>query len=419
MGVFRTFVFVIRTCLLLSLRYILSWVWPKPKDCPGKRVSSDPMGTVELAAKFGYKVAEHVVLTEDGYLLVLHKLERAVPVSGRALSEKRVIYFHHGLMTCSELWVCGSDKNKNLPFLLADLGHEVWLGNNRGNKYSRKHLRLSSSLKEFWNFSLDEFALYDIPDTIMYLHGYYAGTKRITYVGFSQGCSQLFASLSLKPHLNQYLDLFIALSPAIVPQDLHHPLFKSLVKFTAQDESVLFTLLGRRALFLSVSFWAHFLGSELYEKTVDVSLKYLFGWSCSNISKEQKVIGYPYMFLNSSVKCLVHWFQIIDSKKFQMYNETCSIGRTTLSNFYENRSHVAVPFPISHHLDVPMLAFYGDADLLVDIKSFKSLIFDLNPRMKEKLVDIVRCSTYEHMDTLWGDNVYEDVFSKILQVLET
>ncbi|KAG7194836.1 uncharacterized protein KQ657_003938 [Scheffersomyces spartinae] len=374
------------------------------------------MGTSELASKFGYTVAEHVVTTEDGYLLVLHKLEKKKKVVS---VDKRIVYFHHGLMTCSELWLCGSYKNKNLPFLLADLGHEVWLGNNRGNKYSRKHLKLSSSLKEFWDFSLDEFAMYDICDTLKYIYGFYGCTKRITYVGFSQGCSQLFACLSLKPYLNEYLDLFVALSPAIVPRELHHPLFKVMVKLAAQDESFLYTLLGKRALFLSVSFWCHFLGSKWYETIVDICLKYLFGWSGTNISKDQKVLGYPYMFLNSSVKCLVHWFQIIHSKRFQMYNETCSIGRTTLSNYYENRSHSAVPFPISFHLNVPMLVFYGDADLLVDIKSFKSLVLGLNPQMREKLIDIIRCPTYEHMDTIWGDKVYEDVFEKIIQVLET
>jgi hypothetical protein len=33
-------------------------------------------------------------------------------------------------------------------------------GNNRGNRYSHKHLRLKPSEDEYWNFSIDELARY-------------------------------------------------------------------------------------------------------------------------------------------------------------------------------------------------------------------------------------------------------------------
>ena len=72
-------------------------------------------------------------------------------------------------MTNSELFVLGTNKYKTLPYLLVDLGYEVWLGNNRGNKYSRKHLKLSASDPKFWDFSLDEYSYYDIPDSLTYI----------------------------------------------------------------------------------------------------------------------------------------------------------------------------------------------------------------------------------------------------------
>ena len=413
----------------------------------------------DILAASGYRAREHVVTTRDGYLLVIHKIEKAHqegPTRPRA-----VVYMHHGLLTNSELWVLGSSKEKSLPYLLVDAGYDVYLGNNRGNKYSRKHLKLPVSEAEFWDFSLDEFAYFDIPDTIEYIENLYKCKSRsvvsgiggmnsrsflsipesgtttphsststlsnyespidIIYIGFSQGCSQLLASLSIHPELNTKIKMFIGLSPAIIPLNLNHPIFKLIVDQAAADNSFLYSIFGRRAIMPSVAFWSTMMGTRVYEKVVDKSLSLLFGWNGTNISQEQKRIGYPHMFSNSSVKSLLHWFQIIKAGRFQMFDETCSCGLTKLSALTSRSKAKGVrvtPFPITDHLNVPMYLFYGDSDILVDIEKTKSLIVDSNPMMKDKL-KFELCKNYEHMDTLWGDDVYEDVFKKVLLELDS
>lgn len=66
----------------------------------------------------------------------------------------------------SEVWVANTEEYSNLPFILAKHGYDVWLGNARGNKYSQYHVHLSPNHQPFWNFSLNEFAMRDLPDTV-------------------------------------------------------------------------------------------------------------------------------------------------------------------------------------------------------------------------------------------------------------
>jgi lysosomal acid lipase/cholesteryl ester hydrolase len=88
---------------------------------------------VDLCAMFGYTAEEHVVQTKDGYLLGLHRLawkkgEEDVRVNrGPNSVKKRVVYLHHGLLMNSEVWVCLTDEQRALPFVLVDRGFDVWV----------------------------------------------------------------------------------------------------------------------------------------------------------------------------------------------------------------------------------------------------------------------------------------------------
>merc|ERR1712241_832128 len=53
--------------------------------------------------------------------------------------------------------------NRSLGFIAADRGYDVWLGNYRGNSYSRAHIHLDPSEFEFWDFSFDQMADHDLP----------------------------------------------------------------------------------------------------------------------------------------------------------------------------------------------------------------------------------------------------------------
>ena len=90
---------------------------------------------VDLCAMYGYYAEEHVIKTKDGYMLGLHRLAwrkdeepaRIKVNQGPQGTQKRVVYMHHGLLMNSEVWVCLTDTQRNLPFTLVERGFDVWV----------------------------------------------------------------------------------------------------------------------------------------------------------------------------------------------------------------------------------------------------------------------------------------------------
>ncbi|KAF3088109.1 cholesterol esterase [Orbilia oligospora] len=367
----------------------------------------DADGFVEMCEIWGYEAEEHIVQTKDGYLLGLHRIPRAKdepkPKRGEKGKEKKgVVYLHHGLMMNSEVWVCNIQPEKCLPFVLAEQGYDVWLGNNRGNKYSKKCIYTNSQDTSFWNFSIDEFAMHDIPDSISYIL-LSTKVKSISYVGFSQGTAQAFAALSIHPSLNEIIDVFVALAPAMSPAGLYNSIVDALIK-TSPD--VIFLFFGRRSLLPSTMFWQSILYPPIFVAAIDKSLKFLFNWSGKNMSLQQKLASYAHLYSFTSVKALVHWFQIIRNKKFQMYDDDV---QSPIGWGYGRSYYKPAKFP-TKNISAPVVLVYGGSDSLVDIEV---MLKELPGHTVAKEI-----KHYEHLDFLWGEENDKLVIPEVLDALE-
>lgn len=178
-------------------------------DCASRQLTrpsalvplSPPLPTPELFAPHGYPLEEHFSLTCDGYVLGLYRTWAPDPKPnaaeggvegafgsnatsgggavgvGAALSDapsrsklppphaRPAVFLFHGLLDSSATWALNG-PNASLAFLLADAGFDVWMGNARGNAYSRHHAWLNPDELPFWDFSIDQIARYDIPAMI-------------------------------------------------------------------------------------------------------------------------------------------------------------------------------------------------------------------------------------------------------------
>jgi pimeloyl-ACP methyl ester carboxylesterase len=73
------------------------------------------------------------------------------------------VFLQHGLFSDADTWCLV--KEKSLAYVLADAGYDVWLGNNRGNKYSRENTKFDpkSDAAKFFDYSFFELGKYDAP----------------------------------------------------------------------------------------------------------------------------------------------------------------------------------------------------------------------------------------------------------------
>ncbi|GJE91342.1 triacylglycerol lipase [Phanerochaete sordida] len=362
-----------------------------------------------LCRIFGYAFEEHVIMTKDGYLLGLHRicLRQGEQCRRMGISTgKPVVYLHHGLLMNSEVWVCLTEPNRSLPFVLVELGFDVWLGNNRGNKYSKKSIHHDPNSTKFWNYSMDDFAWHDIPDSIEHILSV-TKEESLSYIGFSQGSAQAFAALSIHPQLNERVNVFIALAPAMSPAGLAAPIVDGLVK---ASPTLLFLIFGRKAILSSAHGWQSILYPPLFSSAINTSLRWLFNWHSHNISNTQKHAAYAHLYSFASVKSVVHWFQIMRNGKFQMYDDDVQQPLSLTRGLSGVTSYAPARFP-TRNIVTPIVLLYGDCDSLVDINVM------LRELPSHTLA--VPLPGYEHLDILWGQNVDEDVIPHVISALRS
>jgi pimeloyl-ACP methyl ester carboxylesterase len=90
----------------------------------------------------------------------------------------------HGLLDSSDTFII-NEETSALAFVLANRGYDVWLGNNRGNKHSKKHVSLDSKDDQFWDYTFEEMAIFDLPAGFKYI--YEQTNQKIIYIGHSEG----------------------------------------------------------------------------------------------------------------------------------------------------------------------------------------------------------------------------------------
>jgi len=185
----------------------------------------------------GYDYEIHNPVTEDEWVLTMFRI---LPKRSDTKPNGRSVLFQHGALMDATVWLLGPTFSANKSFddvhiflKLADEGYDVWVGNNRGTRYSNENPRWPNADKHDsknylypeenaakYDFSYFEMGKYDVPsmlDKIIEV----SGNEKVSYIGYSQGTAQLFYGLASQEDVyKDKVERAIMLAPCVYANTL-------------------------------------------------------------------------------------------------------------------------------------------------------------------------------------------------------
>lgn len=229
---------------------------------------------------------------------------------------KPAVIYWHGFMASSDDAICDGDVS--LAFVLADAGFDVWLPNTRGNVHSKNHRFCDEEQKEFWDFSFEEVADYDLPSTIEFVLKT-TGNQKVSYIGHSFGNTIMFAALSEKVEwYRERLNLFVAVAPTTQLNNVISKIIKSAAgnalvhKLLESNDKGVYTHPKAESKLM-----AFFLKAINYD---DVALDMVTDDHPDKILDSTKITWLGHFPCGTSAKSLQHTLQIVEDSNFARFN---------------------------------------------------------------------------------------------------
>ncbi|EFN60337.1 Lipase 3 [Camponotus floridanus] len=350
------------------------------------------LDTPQMIRRAGYPVEAHVIMTDDGYLLTLHR----IPGGNDSLP----VLLQHGLLSSSVDWIIlGKDK-------AIDQGYDVWLGNFRGNTYSRAHISLSPSNSTFWNFSFNKMGIYDLPAMITFITNMRSQPLH-TYIGHSMGITSFFIMASERPKIARMVQMMICFAPGVFLNHIQSPI-QYLIPFKRNFEMV-----------MRLSYHDEFLPNDLVRFLLkNICDQNITGEFCINVlfmiyGDDPEQFNYNlqlviYSHLGSiSTKTIIHFVQEVESGKFCKYD----YGREENLLIYNS---VEPPDYDLSNITIPIALFYANNDWLVNKKNVKKL-YHLLPNVIDMYE--VPWPKFNHADFVWAKNAPKLVYDRVFKIM--
>ncbi|XP_009998666.1 PREDICTED: lipase member M-like [Chaetura pelagica] len=362
------------------------------------------MNINELITYKGYPSEEYEVTTEDGYILTINRIPYGSHNQGNP-ALRPAVFLQHGLLGDASNWVTNLPNN-SLAFLLADAGFDVWMGNSRGNRWSRKHQNYSIYQDEFWAFSFDEMAKFDLPAAINFILEK-TGQEKLYYIGYSQGTTIAFIAFSAMPEVAQKIKFYFALAPVTTIKYARSPVTKLLYL----PERLLRGLLGKREFLPETEcirrLIVPFCSFQAFARLCRSVFFSLGGCNLKNIDMNRIDVYIAQMPAGTSVQNIVHWSQEAHSGKFQAYD--CGSSKKNMEKYQQ----ATPPLYNVEDMTIPTAVWTGGQDLLADPKDADILLSQI-----KRLTYHKRVPEWTHLDFIWGLDAPLHMYNEIIDLMQ-
>ncbi|CAG0891911.1 unnamed protein product [Cyprideis torosa] len=346
------------------------------------------LSPTEMIEELGFPAETHQVTTEDGYVLTMHRIPHGSNLNGTAGGVPVLI--QHGLLSSSADWL--SVGEKSIAFMLADAGYDVWLGNIRGNTYSREHTDPDISEESYWNYSFDHHGKHDVPTMTNYILET-TGYSKLFYIGHSQGTLMFWVSMD--HHGQEFADKFygmFALAPVAQLIHMKSPM-KLLYPFVEEIEDTM-TSNGIYSFLASKDDLSGVCGQPEAAALCKYGIFLVCGWNEEQFDED----AFDYIIENvpsgTSLRNMVHLSQSFGRPGLHKYD----FG--TLGNLEEYGQEEPPPYDLSK-VTVPVYFIYSENDWLTDVLDVQWLAGQLPNIVKETYIP----GLFTHLDFIWAKDL--------------
>jgi len=357
------------------------------------------MNATELITSKGYPCENYYVTTEDGWVLNLQRIPRGRNEIDSSNSSKPVVLLQHGLFGSSTNYI-DNPANQSLGFILADAGADVWLSNSRGTTYSKNN-HFDSHQAQYWNYTWDDMAKYDLPATIYFILNE-TSASQIYYAGHSQGTTIAFAQFSEDQELASHVKHFFALAPIARIGHAKTPV-RYLAPYAHNLEGFL-ELFGHGKFGVNPNGMGIMVGdlcqkwiAEICESVLFVACG--FNYQSMNTSRVDVYVSHGD---ETSVMDILKWAQEINSKQFQKFDWGSPAANMRAYN------QTTAPLYNPSNVKVPVMLLRGGNDWLASDVDVAWLKPQLNVSKD------VYIEQYEHLDLIWAKDAPNRVYKYIL-----
>ncbi|XP_065356031.1 lipase 1-like [Calliphora vicina] len=364
------------------------------EDNYAKSVIEDAdLDTAQLIHKYKYPVETHFVTTKDNYILRVHRIPKpnAPPV-----------FLMHGLQDSSSTWIL-MGPHKAPGYFFYDNGYDVWMGNARGNRYSRNHTTLDPDIdRDFWKFSWNEIGFYDLAAMIDYVLAQ-TGYQKTGYFGHSQGTTSFWVLCSMRPQYNAKITMMHALAPVAYMKHIKTPLLGMAINFIKASKGHVTDLLPRNNMFYKMC-----LTSKMAEDTCMDVLNKALGKDGKQTNTSMLPAIFGHVPAGCNIKQVEHYMQLIESDRF------CNYDFGLQGNVKHYGQSTPPEYPLKK-VTAPVGLYYAHNDYLSSVVDVK--------RLARMLPNVVENSLYpykkwNHMTMLWGVDARELAHKRMLEVMK-